>query len=653
MDEDTKDYTELDLSNVTEEINDTKEITTNNLKTVTEQVKEIKESEINNKIDEIKEEQNNNKKLSKTLIILIVIFSILFILLICYLVFFRKSDNPSDNPIDNPLIVRPSEDLEYTILKDSNIFLVCNKDEHGEKITTLKKGLKIDCILKINTKENIKELYFDLDNSSNLQLVSWDNDTGLDLTNEKSTFLLSSTTTFNELNDNLVFRYVVNDISEKTGYAEIKNIVFKDNQDTYYKMTNNIFAFPPEYNDKIFIYKQTNGEDTTYIGSKTTLNGEENIELIDTYKCTSEDCEVKNNFKSNFIIYDNNKLLVYDVLLRVKQTINITEDKFDYSKYEYEAVSNKAGELIGILFKSDYVSNLDCTIVPDTCIEKSISGYKNSYYSLTKNMFTIALDYGFVGANVYTDYDKALLLSKDNKYGVFSYDDDAMILELSKNYTSIEYDSKLDTIKLGMYDKDNKIYYYKYYNVDENKFKINITNKNVKTLNNSKVIYYVEEINKQGKKIYSLFNSKGEQLIDLPYVTDLNIEIINNTIAVKKDDVYNLYDLNGNFSETSEYVQSGLKVLKTTTSYFLATDVDNNLVITNNIGKTITSIIPSENVEEIYDIDTMNIVKFEEKNSELEIIITNYNITVEDKNAYKFKMDSKGKVTLEYISYDE
>lgn len=651
MDDNTKDFSELDLGLSSDETDDTKEIKDDELHSVTDQIKEIKESEINNKIEEIKEEQNNNKKLNKTLIILIIVFSILFISLICYLVFFRKSDNPVNPNNNTPSIVRPNDNEEYNILKDGKITLECNKDNRGEKITTLKKGLEIHCILKINVKENIRELYFDLDSSSNIKFVGWDNNTNTTITQDKKTFLLTSDTPFNNLEDKLILRFVVNDITEKTGYAEIKNIVFKDSQGINYKLTNNIFAFPPEYEDKIYIYKQTQGEEINYIGSKITLNDEENLELIDTYKCSTEECEIKNNHKNNFIIFDNNKLIVYDVLLRVKQTIRIDDEKFDYSKYEYEAVSNKTGEVSGILFKSDYVSNLDCTKVTDQCIETSISGYKISYYSLNNNMFTIALDYGFVGSNIYNEYDKVLILSKDNKYGIFSYEEDNMILELSKKYTSIEYDSKLNLVKLGMYDKDNKVYYYTYYNIDDNTFKIDINNKNVKSIN--KTIYYLEETNKQGKKVYSLFNSKGEQLKDIPYSLDLNFEIINKTIAHQKDDVFDLYDLNGNFDETSPYVQSGLKVLKTTTSYYLATDADNNLVVTNNIGKTITSIIPSEEIKEIYDIDTMNIVKFEETNKELEIIITNYNIAEEEKNAYKIKIDSKGSISVELIDYNE
>ena len=413
MDDNTKDFSELDLENVDEEDYNTKELDPNNLKSVTQQIKEIKETELNNKIEEIKEEQNNTKKLNKTLIILIIVFAILFVLLICYLVFFRKSNDPAKPDDNTSKIVRPSDDLEYTILKDNQVTFVCNKTSDGEKFTSLKKGLIIECDLNINSKEGITKLYFDLDNSSNLKIKNFTNDSGYELENDKKTYLLKSDTPINQVTDKIKFYYEVIDITEKTGYAEIKNIVFEDGKNSYYKMTNSICAFPPEYNDKIFIYKQTQDKEVSYVGSKVTLTDEENLELIDTYKCSTEDCEVKNNSKNNFIIYDNNKLMVYDVLSRLKQTVRIEEAKFDYNKYEYEAVTNKTGELVGILFKSDYVSNLDCTKVPDTCIETSISGYKNSYYSLSKNMFTVALDYGFVGANVYDDdYDKALLLSK-------------------------------------------------------------------------------------------------------------------------------------------------------------------------------------------------------------------------------------------------
>ena len=220
-------------------------------------------------------------------------------------------------------------------------------------------------------------------------------------------------------------------------------------------------------------------------------------------------------------------------------------------------------------------------------------------------MFTVALDYGFTGANIYEDYDVGLMLYKDNQYGIFSYDDDSMVLELSKKYTSIEYDSNMHLVKLGIYDSKNKLNYYAYYNLKNSLFKLDVSK--LESVNNSKKIYYIKDFNIQGKIVYMLFNSNGEALKDIPYVTSLDeIELITeNTLVTKNGDDFNIYDLNGNFIEASQYVQSGLKVIKTTNSYYLALNNDNELLVTNHIGKTIVKEI------EVYRKDQHNYEEME------------------------------------------
>lgn len=650
MDDETKDFSELNLNETNkDDLDNTIEVTDDKLLTVNEQIKEIKKEEIDNKIEELKTEQDNNRKLSKTLIILIIVLGVLLISFICYLLFFKnKPNDPSNN---TSTIVRPDENQEYIILKQNQISFSCNKTSNGEKFKTLKKGLVIECDFTVNTTQNISELYFDITHSSNLKLKELKNNSDYTLVNDKDTYKLTTTTPFNNLKEKILFYFEVTNIEEKTGYAEIENIVFKDDKDNYYKMTDNIFAFPPEYNDKIYIYKQTIDNETNYIASKASLNDEEHLELIDTFKCETEECEVKNNYKNNFVIYDNN-LLIYDVLLRTKQTIRIEENNFDYTKYEYEAISNKDGNLIGLLFKNNYKENYDCSIFTNRCIEKSISGYNVSYYSLNRNMFTIALDYGFTGANIYEEYDLGLMLMKDNMYGVFSYDEDNMILELSDKYNSIEYESSKGLVKLGVYDKKNKQNYYSYYNLNNNSFVIDV--KGLESVNSSKKIYYIAEPNPQGKMVYMLFNSKGEALKDIKYTTLDQIELVtDNTLVIKNNEDFDIYDLDGNFIETSQYVQSGLNILKTTKNYYLALNSDNELIVTNHIGKTIGKLMPSEKLNDIYEVDTMNIVKCEEVSGILEVIITNSNIAEEEKNAYKFNIDNAGKVTMDYINYEQ
>ena len=138
MDDETKDFSELNLNETNkDDLDNTIEVTDDKLLTVNEQIKEIKKEEIDNKIEELKTEQDNNRKLSKTLIILIIVLGVLLISFICYLLFFKnKPNDPSNN---TSTIVRPDENQEYIILKQNQISFSCNKTSNGEKFKTLKK----------------------------------------------------------------------------------------------------------------------------------------------------------------------------------------------------------------------------------------------------------------------------------------------------------------------------------------------------------------------------------------------------------------------------------------------------------------------------------------------------------------------------------
>ena len=128
MDDETKDFSELNLNETNkDDLDNTIEVTDDKLLTVNEQIKEIKKEEIDNKIEELKTEQDNNRKLSKTLIILIIVLGVLLISFICYLLFFKnKPNDPSNN---TSTIVRPDENQEYIILKQNQIsFLAMEKN---------------------------------------------------------------------------------------------------------------------------------------------------------------------------------------------------------------------------------------------------------------------------------------------------------------------------------------------------------------------------------------------------------------------------------------------------------------------------------------------------------------------------------------------
>ena len=146
-----------------------------------------------------------------------------------------------------------------------------------------------------------------------------------------------------------------------------------------------------------------------------------------------------------------------------------------------------------------------------------------------------------LAGNIYEEYDLGLMLMKDNMYGIFSYDEDNMILELSDKYTSIEYESSKGLVKLGIYDKKNKQNYYSYYNLNNNSFVID--GKGLESVNSSKKIYYIAEPNPQGKMVYMLFNSKGEALKDIKYTTLDQIELVtDNTLVIKNNEDFDIYE---------------------------------------------------------------------------------------------------------------
>ena len=51
------------------------------------------------------------------------------------------------------------------------------------------------------------------------------------------------------------FYYEITDESENTGFIETRDVIFKDDNNKYYKALNGLTTFPVEYDDKIYIYK--------------------------------------------------------------------------------------------------------------------------------------------------------------------------------------------------------------------------------------------------------------------------------------------------------------------------------------------------------------------------------------------------------------
>ena len=247
-----------------------------------------------------------------------------------------------------------------------------------------------------------------------------------------------------------------------------------------------------------------------------------------------------------------------------------TVDYFDiknYEKYNYEITSNKNHEPYGVLFYGEYVDNIDCKTYNDFCIDKALSGNEVSYYSFKENNFTISLDYGFIGSSIYSnDQDTGLLLMKNNKYGYYNYEKDTLVIEMSSKYTNIDYDSGIDAILLE-YKDSNGEYYYTFTSTSGNTFTLPKKDEISKLEGTN--ISYVTYRNRNNKVLYYLFNSKNEQ-INIKYVIEKDIISTNKKLIIKKDDLYNVYDKDGNKLYVTEFEDKD--ILAVTKNYLVVND---------------------------------------------------------------------------------
>lgn len=575
--------------------------------------------------ESFEENDKKEKKISPKKLIMIIITALLVIsCIVCIVVIIikDKKDNKRNEQVADK-IVRPADNLEYSILKQSYFNMSCKKTNTGIKYKKLTKGLIIECEFGFGLNQKVSELYFDLGNSANVKLNSVKNDTEAKLINNDKTYKLTFKNPESVLASGIRFYYEVLNDTDETGYVEVEDIVFKDDTDKYYKVVNSIETFPPEYDDKLYIYKDTYDEEdgkVYYYSSKVKYTDQE---LFDTFQCQNESCETKTESNNYFLIHDQ-KLLLYDTLKKTSITLNIPDDlKID--DYTYELMVNSKGKIYGVAFKKDYVTAYDCNINEYVCINTGLSGYEMGYYSLALNNFSIALDYGFVGTSAYNGYDVALMLKKDDKIGVFSYEDDNMMVELNEKYKTIDYDDQTGCIMLEIYDQKNDNYYFEYFNPVYSLFTVDTDN--LQKYDNSN-IYYTTAYNKLGTRVTMLFDNKGKQLKNLPYVISDNLISVTDKIIVK-DEVFTIYDLKGNKLYSTKYDPKD--ILAYTESYIVTIN-DNKIVLLDTNGKELSTI------KELSD--GVKFVSAEEnENGVLIVIIKDASIKEEGKNAYKYTIE--------------
>ena len=585
--EDTKEYSELPLDHeeVYEEVNK----------------------------DEFLDEKPKSKK--KTILIITLVVLSLIILGLCLYFFVFKKDKPA-KPADEdkPVVIeRPSQDEEYTPIKHSAFGLICQKTQKGDKITKLTKKMVIDCELEYEVSQVVKDVYFELGNSSNLKLKKYEDKTDNKLETDGTTYKLSINKPAAVMSGGIHFYYEVLNEDETTGYVEIKNIVFKDDNDKYYKVLNNLTSFPPEYDDKIYIYKEQYDEEDMevyYYATKYKYEEETGV-LFDTYQCKNESCKPITTYNTHVLINDDS-YFIYDASKKTTTKVKVP-DKFNAEKMDAEIIINKNFKPCGILYKGEWIDFDDAPV----------DGRKVAYYSLDTNSFTIDDDENIYGNTAFDGYDVALLVSKGDKVGVFSYEEDDMILDFTNKYKSVGFDYNTNYVILEKYDITNSEYYFEYYNPKTKTFKVNVADlQRFETEN----LYYTVLNNRLGHMVTMFFNTKGEAVTNMPYVlTNQLLSVKDSKITLRDGNLYTTYDLNGTKLYSAKYEPS--RIINVTESYVIIQNDSNFITLNDKDGALLLNIFELK--------ESSKYISSKEDNKVVTVIIKDTSIEEEDKNAYK------------------
>ena len=593
----------------------------------------------------VEEEEKTNKRKTAVIIIEVVIVLLLIGLIVYFL--FIKGKKTETNEVTEPTtkeIARPSSDIEYVPVKQSTFGLVCNKTKDGQKIKALKKGMIIECVFEFETTQRVSELYFDLAASKNIKFSSYKNDSGYTVESDGKTYKLSTYEPLMKMDKGINFYYEITEENEKTGYIEVRDVIFKDDTDKYYKALNNLTTFPVEYDDKIYIYKSTYEDETYYYARKTIrpteeegYNDDESSELIDTFQCENESCDAVASANNYFLINDS-KLILYDPLKKTTKKVTVDDD-VKLEDYEYELIIGSKNNVLGIIFQKDYVDNYVCNS-GSNCYDNGISGYKIGYYSFNTNSFTIALDYGWVGSTGYNEYDRVLLLQKDNKIGAFSYEDDDMALTESEEYYSASYDDELNAVVLEVKNEEGN-YYYKFFDLDTKTFKLNT--KRLSKFEDAD-IFYTNRITRQNTAVTMLFNAKGESIKKLPFVLYNTISSVSDKIITYSDSYYTTYELDGTYVYKSSFTEDKIidRVnIENSKDGLIIVNVDGKYGIESDVNKYITiceHTDTNEYVKTVVDLEKEII----------EVYVKDSSVTEEGKNGYKYTLtgDDSNNITV-------
>ena len=633
-----------------EELEDTTEIEeTNELENTiesetTDETKEDEEEEIeeeiSNELEEIEEENELNESIDKMKkIALYAGIGVLVITLIVFVIMLISNSKKPDKK-EETLIERPV-DIEVSVLNKNGFTLTC-RDKDDDKIYKLKNGMEVNCKLSFEfySSTSLNELYVDINTSNNLELLDYDSeDNSCELSKYKNLFKLEFSENTSSFENGITLKYKVTDSKEKA-YVELDNILFKDQNDAYYKTTSVLANLPEIKEDKVYFYKYPNKEDKDkylYAAYKYQLEEEQykDYELIRTYNCNNEDCEVVNSYLNNYLIYDD-ALVLFDPVKNTREVIN-TSINSDYENFSFEFMVGNNDEVYGITFTTEKVEDAFNSY-----------GFKGGYYSLKEKEFTIPYDDNYIIKTIYAlkGYDLGLMVSCDDKFGYYSLKNDKFAIEMTSEYTNISYDNNNELLELKTPSKDDEDeYFYTLYDATKESYKINV--KKLECNEDAGICLYTTT-DDESNELIELFNIDGSTYKTLPYYRTEDLIVFNadkKQKAIRKGDMYIVFNTNYKVLFKTQYENA--QIYDYTSSYVIVNN-DNELYVEN--GKTATDIM------KICDLtDTISYYSSNENNKVLEIYVYDSSIENEDgsKSGIKYTLNTDNELLSENVKLEE
>ena len=230
------------------------------------------------------------------------------------------------------------------------------------------------------------------------------------------------------------------------------------------------------------------------------------------------------------------------------------------------------------------------------------------------------------------------MLKKGNTYGIYSLEDDKMVIEFTDKIKALDFDSFSASISMEVYDDKKDEYYFTYYDPITNTYTLKTSNL-IKFEDSS--IYYLSDYNHLAKEVIMLFDKNGNPLKKMPYVIKKELVAVNNHIILDSIDGYIHYDLEGNYLFTTGYYHTF--ILDYTKNYILAKSELNKLEVLDNKGKIIV---------ELDDLnDKVSYISSKEYEDTLLVIVKDTTISEEGKNAkqYTIKNNKIDNTELIYV----